>query len=110
MGHFLGYFYISEPGPVWVSWSDVCEWRAENYLLSLPEPVTPTPSLRQTNNSKANVAKHSLWIKMEIAEVPTVQKSSNYGKIEAQIKKQIELSQAIGSCVIFQYHCALFVS
>ena len=34
-------------GPVWVSWSDVCEWRAENYLLSLPGNVTPTPSVRQ---------------------------------------------------------------
>ena len=43
VGHFLGYFYILVVGPVWVSWSDVCEWRAENYLLSLPGPVTPTP-------------------------------------------------------------------
>ena len=58
VGHFLGYFYILVVAPVWVSWSDVCEWRAENYLLSLPGLVTPTPSssLRQTNNSKANVA------------------------------------------------------
>ena len=86
VGHFLGYFYISELAPVWVSWSDVCEWRAENYLLSLPGPVTPTPTLRQTNNSKANLAKHSLWIRMEIVEncpLLAVQKFSNYGKTEA---------------------------